>query len=93
MSHLLLFACSLCSSQSTAVLQLLARFGMDTSLEVSDSGRTLIEFAIDSEARPDAIALLQEVAKQRESKKNNTATHATHSAARSTADVHAATRL
>jgi ankyrin repeat protein len=54
--------------QSTSVLALLIRHGLNPRLEVSDSGQTLLEFAHEAGARAESIALLQEAERGRSDK-------------------------
>ncbi len=51
--------------QSTSVLALLVRYGLNPSLHVSDTGQTLIDFAVEAGARAESLALLEEAKEMR----------------------------
>lgn len=70
-AHGLFFTCSLYSFsfvQSSNVLQLLVRYGLDPLAEVSDTGQSLLEFAQEAAARADSIALLRTALEKRKGK-------------------------
>ena len=50
---------------------LLSRYGLNPSIEVSDSGQTLLQFAIDSAARSESIEILEDLGRKAKEKKEH----------------------